>query len=193
MRKALIVVDVQNDFLPGGALAVPRGDEVIEPICKLIHSQEYALIILTQDWHPPETSHFDHWPIHCVAGTKGAEIAHDVESEFTQVVGDEVRGFRAIKGVYRDQDGYSGFEGYGRGGFEDYPDLSVDDVLEDERIEEIDIVGLALDFCVRATALDAVQGYKTRVLLGATRSVDGITGEAAVEEMEEAGVEVVNE
>lgn len=175
--RALIVVDVQNDFCPGGALAVPDGDAVVEPINRM--AREAPLVIATRDWHPADHGSFAErggpWPVHCVAGTAGAELHPGIERDRVDVVLD--------KGQALDRDGYSGFEG-----------TELERLLREHDVDTVDITGLALDYCVKATALDARRaGLNVVVHRGATRAVEVEPGdgERAVEELRAAGVEVV--
>lgn len=175
--RALIVVDVQNDFCPGGALAVPDGDAVVEPINRM--AREAPLVIATRDWHPADHGSFaargGPWPVHCVAGTAGAELHPGIERDRVDVVLD--------KGQALDRDGYSGFEG-----------TELERLLREHDVDTVDITGLALDYCVKATALDARRaGLNVVVHRGATRAVEVEPGdgERAVEELRAAGVEVV--
>ena len=175
--RALIVVDVQNDFCPGGALAGPDGDAVVEPINRM--AREAPLVIATRDWHPADHGSFAErggpWPVHCVAGTAGAELHPGIERDRVDVVLD--------KGQALDRDGYSGFEG-----------TELERLLREHDVDTVDITGLALDYCVKATALDARRaGLNVVVHRGATRAVEVEPGdgERAVEELRAAGVEVV--
>jgi nicotinamidase/pyrazinamidase len=173
---ALIVVDVQNDFCAGGALAVPDGDAVVEPINRL--AREARFVVATRDWHPPNHNSFrDYggpWPAHCVQGSGGAELHPRLDRERIDTVVDA--------GQTPDLEGYSGFEG-----------TELERVLRDHGVREVHVVGLALDYCVKATALDARRaGFDVVVDLDATRSIDAHPGDAqrAVEQMREAGVRV---
>lgn len=179
-KRALIVVDVQNDFCPGGALPVPHGDEVIEPLNRLIDEflARGDLVIKTRDWHPPVTKHFaaygGKWPVHCVQGTKGAE--------FHPQLRDDPRIIVVSKGM-GDADGYSGFDQTG-----------LEKILREHGVEEVWIGGLATDYCVKHTALDALrEGFKVRVLRDASRAVnlDPHDEERAIAEMRRAGAEIV--
>jgi nicotinamidase/pyrazinamidase len=167
-RTALSVIDVQNDFAhPGGTLYVDEGDGIIPHINALIRQarQSSSFVVYTQDWHPPDTPHFEpyggRWPVHCVRGTWGAEL-----HEGLYVDGPVVR-----KGT-RGEDGYSGFTARDvdtgvelRTGLED--------LLRDQEIERVVVVGLAHDVCVKATALDAQRlGFEAGVDLRATRPVN---------------------
>jgi nicotinamidase/pyrazinamidase len=171
------VVDVQNDFCPGGALAVPDGDQVVEPVNEL--AERMGLVVATRDWHPPDHGSFQAyggpWPVHCVQDTDGAELHPRVRRELLDVVLD--------KGQTRDLDGYSGFE-----------ETSLERLLRERGADTVHVAGLALDYCVRATALDArLAGWRVVVHRDATRAVEVQPGdgERAVEELRAAGVEVV--
>ncbi len=176
--RALIVVDVQNDFCPGGALAVPEGDEVVEPINRLAAGSGF--VVATRDWHPADHGSFAEqggpWPVHCVAGTPGAELHPGVDSGLIDAIVD--------KGQAPDREGYSGFEG-----------TKLERLLREHDVDAVDVAGLALDYCVKATALDARRaGLAVTVHRGATRPVEVQPGdgERAVEELRAAGVEVVD-
>ncbi len=187
---ALIVVDVQNDFAdPAGSLAVTGGNEVIPYVNAQIGAalEAGALIVYTQDWHPPSTPHFAKdggpWPVHCVAGTWGAELHPGLIAG----AGPSIR-----KGV-NGEDGYSGFAMRDPAtGAELATDLV--GLLRARGIRRVVVCGLATDYCVRATALDAVTfGYRTRVLLEGVRAVDLQPGDGAraLRALADAGVEVV--
>jgi nicotinamidase/pyrazinamidase len=171
---ALIVVDVQNDFCPGGALAVPDGDRVIRLANAL--AREAPLVIATRDWHPPDHRSFaangGPWPEHCVRDTPGAELHPDLDREPIDAIVD--------KGQSRDSEGYSGFE-----------DTGLERLLRDRDAHEVHIAGLALDYCVRATALDARRaGFDVVVHADATRAVDPSARERVLDELRAAGVRV---
>lgn len=173
---ALIVVDVQNDFCPGGALAVPHGDEVVEPVNEL--ARKAPFVVATRDWHPPDHSSFASnggpWPVHCVAGTPGAELHPGIDRESIDVVID--------KGQVRDTEGYSGFEG-----------TELEQLLRERGVKRVDVAGLALDYCVKATALDARRaGFDVVVHRDATRAVDASPGdgERALAQLRAAGVRI---
>jgi nicotinamidase/pyrazinamidase len=175
--EALIIVDVQNDFCPGGALAVAGGDEIVPVINEL--ARDTPFVVATRDWHPAAHSSFadrgGQWPVHCVQGTEGAELHPQLDARAIDLVVD--------KGQDADQPGYSGFE-----------DTDLEQALRDQGVERVDVVGLALDYCVRATALDAKRaGFDVTVHRGATRAVNVEPGddERAVAELREAGVTVV--
>ena len=172
----LIVVDVQNDFCQGGALAVPDGDAVVAPTNQLI--DRVPFVVATRDWHPPDHHSFaaqgGPWPEHCVQGTRGAQLHSDLDVASVDVVVD--------KGQDPALDGYSGFEQTG-----------LEQLLREHGVDTVHVAGLALDYCVRATALDARRlGFDVVVHRDATRAVDASPGdgERAVQELREAGVTV---
>jgi nicotinamidase/pyrazinamidase len=174
---ALIVVDVQNDFCPGGALAVPDGDQVIAPINELARAAPF--VVATRDWHPPDHQSFapngGPWPVHCVQETPGAELHPAIDRSLVDVVLD--------KGQARDTEGYSGFEHTG-----------LETLLRERGAREVHIAGLALDYCVRATALDAHKaGFDVVVHEEATRAVEAKPGDAerTLEDLRDAGVKLV--
>ena len=206
MRTALIVVDVQNDFCEGGSLAVDGGSDVAAAISEHIeqHHGDYEAIVGTLDWHISPGSHFSEdpdfrtsWPVHCVAETEGADTHDEFETDRIEAW------FR--KGEY--EAAYSGFEGVlapetstplgaveEEDEAEDEEPIGLDDWLRDREIEAVDIVGLAADHCVRATALDAADaGYETRVLLSLSAAVSPDSLEDVIDELDDAGVEVVRD
>ena len=180
-KQALIVVDVQNDFCPGGTLAVPRGDEVVEPLNHLIDEflERGAPVYKSRDWHPVQTKHFASyggtWPVHCVQNTKGAEF-HPALHDDPQI--------EVISKGLGDKDCYSAF---------DETDLASH--LHEQGVEEVVVGGLATDYCVKNTVLDALRnGFKVKVLKNAMRAVDLQPGDGAqaIEEMRAAGAEIVS-
>ena len=180
-KKALIVVDVQNDFCPGGSLAVARGDEVITPLNKLMKEflDRGEPVYKTRDWHPAQTKHFaaygGTWPIHCVQNTAGAEFHADLL--------DDPRITVISKGIDESADGYSGFDG-----------TNLSERLRNEGVQEVWVGGLATDYCVKETVLDAVrQGFEVKALADAMRAVNvkPDDGAKAVAEMRQAGAEIV--
>ncbi|MFJ4027673.1 isochorismatase family protein [Paenarthrobacter sp. NPDC089989] len=205
MAKALIIVDVQNDFCEGGTLAVEGGAAVAGAISEYLdaNQQHFDHVVATQDWHIEPGSHFsdepdmvDSWPPHCRARTKGAELHQDLDPEYIEAY------FR--KGQYTAA--YSGFEGV-LAPEDDVPSgdlkagttvaevldedaIGLDDWLQGHDVEEVVVVGLATDYCVKATALDAVQaGYATTVIAELTAGISDDLDEA-FDDMESAGVEV---
>ena len=182
-KKALIVVDVQNDFCPGGSLAVAQGDEVVAPLNKLMKDflDRGEPVYKTRDWHPAKTKHFQvfggTWPIHCVQNTTGAEFHPDLL--------DDPRITIISKGIDESADGYSGFDGTNLG-----------QLLRDEEVEEVWVGGLATDYCVKETVIDAVrQGFEVRALADAMRAVNinPDDGKNALEEMREAAAQIVGD
>jgi nicotinamidase/pyrazinamidase len=188
-RAALIVVDVQNDFAdPAGGLSVPGGDTILPAVNGEIASASAAgaFVVYTQDWHPASTPHFAKdggiWPVHCVAGTWGAELHPDLL---------EVEGGRIRKGVHG-EDGYSGFTIRDAETGETIP-TELEALLRAREIERAVVCGLATDYCVKATAIDAATlGFSTYLLLDAARAVNLNPGddERAVDEMRAAGVTI---
>jgi nicotinamidase/pyrazinamidase len=197
--NALILVDLQNDFLPGGALAVPGGDEVIAVANRLAH--EYSLVIATQDWHPREHASFaaNHagrrpgevidldglsqvlWPVHCVQNTGGALFAPGLDTRAIHHV--------VQKGTDPAIDSYSGFFDNGR-----RKGTGLGELLEGQGVRHVTVAGLATDYCVKFTALDARQlGMAVTVNLSGCRGVNlhPDDSHAAVEEMVKAGVRVL--
>jgi len=180
-KRALIVVDVQNDFCPGGSLAVTNGDEVIDPLNQLIEEflENGEPVFKTRDWHLPTTKHFQAyggtWPVHCVQNTRGAEFHPRLLDD---------KHIRVISKGLGDEDCYSGFDG---------TDLALQ--LQRLGIEEIWVGGLATDYCVKNTVLDGLrEGFKVKVVEDAMRPVDvqAGDGERAMAEMSAAGAELVN-
>ena len=175
--EALILVDVQNDFCPGGALAVTDGDAVV-PILNAL-AREADVVVTTRDWHPSDHGSFapngGPWPVHCVQGTAGAQLHGALEPGPGAVILD--------KGQRRDGDGYSAFEN---------PEL--ERILREHGVHTVDVGGLALDYCVRATALDARKaGFDVVLHRAATRAVDATPGdgERALAQLRDAGVRIV--
>ena len=188
MRRALIVVDVQNDFCEGGSLAVAGGADVAAAVTELIGLAPAGSrhVAATRDHHVDPGDHFsDHpdfvrsWPAHCVAGTEGVGFHPNFAPAVTSGAVDAV----FDKGKYAAA--YSGFEGTDENG------TPLAEWLRERDVDEVDVVGIATDHCVRATALDAVrEGFRTQVLLDLTAGVSRETTERALEEMREAGVEL---
>ncbi|MBO0829087.1 MAG: isochorismatase family protein [Streptosporangiales bacterium] len=186
MTKALVVVDVQNDFCEGGSLAVAGGADVAAAISDYLAHRggEYAHVVATQDWHVDPGAHFSpepdfvrSWPEHCVHDSKGAEL----HPAFDQGRVEE----RFRKGRY--DDGYSGFDGTSTDG-----DRRLPDWLRDHGVDALDVVGIATDHCVRATTVDAARGgFTTRVLLDLTAGVSRETTDRALADMRGAGAELV--
>ncbi|AMB40964.1 isochorismatase family protein [Arthrobacter sp. TES] len=205
MSKALIIVDVQNDFCEGGSLAVNGGAAVAAAISEYLdaNQQQYDHIVATQDWHIEPGDHFsdtpdmvDSWPPHCRARTKGAEIHEDLDPEFIQAYfrkGQYTAAYSGFEGVLAPEDDVpSGDLKAGQAVTEvlDEDAIGLDDWLQSHDVEDVVVVGLATDYCVRATALDAVQaGYNTTVIAELTAGI-AEDPEEVFEELEAAGVEV---
>lgn len=189
MSRALLIVDVQHDFCEGGSLPVAGGVEVARRISEHVaeHGQEYAAVVATADWHADPGDHWSDqpdfrtsWPVHCRAGTEGAQFRPELEGALQHVT----TVFR--KGEH--EAAYSGFEGstevHGRR-------VGLAEWLAERDITEVDVAGLATDHCVRATALDAVrEGLEATVLLDLCAGVAPDTTEAALQELRAAGVTV---
>lgn len=183
-RRALVIVDVQNDFCEGGSLAVDGGAAVARGISTLLAgSHGYHHVVATKDFHIDPGSHFsdqpdyvDSWPVHCVAGTDGAEFHPGLDTASVEAV--------FCKGHY--SAAYSGFEGAADDG------TSLGDWLRERDVDAVDVVGIATDYCVKATAADAVAaGFTTRVVLDLTAGVSPTTTGAAIDALRAAGVEVL--
>lgn len=186
MGKALIIVDVQNDFVEGGSLAVAGGKQVGQDIAKFItdNHADYELIVTTQDWHIDPKGHFaetpdyvDTWPVHCVAETKGADIVTSVTAALGDlilnkgVVVEQVR-----KGQY--EAAYSGFEGK-TGAKSALRNSSLADLLDYYDVTDVEVTGIATDYCVKATALDAAEaGFNTTVISSLCAGIDTANVEA---------------
>ncbi|WP_432506266.1 nicotinamidase [Kineococcus arenarius] len=195
MTRALVVVDVQNDFCPGGALGVAGGDEVAAATSQLLARGgiAYDHVVATQDFHVDPGAHFsdtpdfvDSWPPHCRAGSYGALLHDALDTSRVEAV------FR--KGQYAAA--YSGFEGTTTSVTAEGGELvtGLADWLRERGVDEVHVVGIATDHCVRATALDAArEGFRTTVLLGLTAGISAATVEPALEQMRAAGVSLVGE
>ena len=177
-RDAIILVDVQNDFCPGGALPVPEGDQVV-PALNALLQRVRAFTVATRDWHPPTHCSFrpqgGPWPVHCVAGTPGADFHPALATERVAHV--------ISKATRPEEEAYSGF-----------PGTELADLLRRRGIRRVFVGGLATDYCVKATALDAVKnGFEVTVLEDAIRGVEVQPGDCAraLEEMKRAGIRLL--
>jgi nicotinamidase/pyrazinamidase len=179
-KRALLVVDVQNDFCPGGTLAVAEGDQVVAPLNELIEEflERGEPVFKSRDWHPAKTKHFaaygGTWPVHCVQNTTGAEFHPDLIDDIH---------IRVVSKGVGDTDCYSAF---------DETDLALQ--LRRLAVEEVWIGGLTTDYCVKTTVLDALQeGFSVKVVENAIRpvNVNPGDGERAIAEMRNAGAEIV--
>lgn len=175
--RALLVVDVQNDFCEGGSLAVEGGHDVAAGVTELLAGDHgYGLVVASRDWHEPHSSnggHFDEWPVHCVEGSQGSDYAPGFDTTGVDV---HVRKGQGVPA-------YSAFEGVTDDG------RALTEVLRDRGITAVDVCGIATDHCVRASALDATRaGFKVRLLDGLHAGVAEETIASALDEMRAAGV-----
>lgn len=180
MRRVVIVVDVQRDFCEGGALAASDTPSLLEPLRRFVDTarQRGELIVFTQDWHPDDHSSFQSnggpWAVHCVAGSRGAELVPSLVVDPNDLI---IR-----KGTSRDQEGYSAFQS-----------TRLAPRLRSLGIESIAICGIATDYCVRATALDAQgAGFKVTVLTDLVRAVDNNTFAMVLSELRNAGIDSID-
>ena len=199
--KALLLIDIQNDFVPGGALAVPDGGAVVAPANALMMRPEFGLVLATQDWHPRNHGSFaaNHtnkkpgeiielnglrqilWPVHCVQGSKGAEFVAGLDMNRVHKI------FQ--KGTDPEIDSYSGFFDNGH-----RKSTGLGDYLKSQNVKNVYVLGLATDYCVKFTALDAIGlGFETFLVEDASRGVNLRPDDSknAIEEMRRAGVRVI--
>jgi nicotinamidase/pyrazinamidase len=173
--KALLIVDVQNDFLMGGSLAVKDAEDVIPVINKLM--DKFDLVMASKDWHPTKTVHFEKWPAHCVADSKGAEFHPELaDDKIDQIF---------YKGTGNKDDGYSAFEA---------TNIELVDFLRKKQVQELYICGIALEFCVKSTALDALkEGFDIFLVKDAiaTFSKEKEEVDKKYSEIEKAGANVI--
>lgn len=209
--EAILIVDAQYDFFPGGSLAVADGDQIVEPICRLLNQKRVEFggrypVYLTQDWHPEQTKHFKEgggiWPPHCVRETRGAEIHEVIEQALLgfKIWSDKLWVKNYQKGTNPEDDGgYSAFDAVGEGGFVDgvWTKSAGRPLAEDLRKDDVDtliVCGLATDYCIKASVLDALKnGFNVKLFLDGIRAVninEG-DGDAAIAEMEKAGAQLV--
>jgi len=201
MKKALLIVDVQNDFTPGGALAVPEGDEIVPLVNRLAQDSFFGLVVATQDWHLADHLSFasQHpgknigevielggepqvlWPDHCVQGTNGAQLCRELDATNLDRI------FQ--KGQKREVDSYSGF--YDN---DHQTSTGLGEYLKEQEVAEVYVCGLATDYCVKYSAIDANQfGFKTYLIEDAARGVNLTAGDVqnAVDEMRDNGITIV--
>jgi len=186
-ETALLIVDVQKDFCPGGALPVPEGDQVVPVLNRAIErfQQGGGLIIASRDWHPARSTHFaaygGKWPVHCVQDTEGAAFHPQLRLPAEAVV--------VSKGTGENEDGYSAFEARTNDG------TPLEDLLREKGVRRLVVGGLATDYCVRASVLGALErGFEVLVLRDAIRGVDVQPGdsERALAEMQQKGAKLVS-
>lgn len=174
--KALLVNDVQNDFCPGGSLAVPDGDHIVPVINNLM--DQFELVLASRDWHPPDSRHFERWPVHCVRDTPGAEYHADLNTAGINL--------EMFKGTENADDGYSAFEATNRNFLQ---------VLRDNNVTELYVAGIATEFCIRATVLEALKNnIRTFVITDAIKGIAARPDDPvkALEEMAAAGAVLVS-
>ena len=176
MAEALIIVDFQNDFTPGGALAVAEGDTIAGHINSLAADSRFELVVATRDWHPPDHGSFvEHggpWPVHTVQDTEGAQLHEALDHERLDVIVD--------KGQNPNTEGYSGFD-----------ETGLEHLLRERGIDRLTVVGLATDYCVKNTALDALRhGFEVTVDSAGVRGVDAGDSERALDELRAAGAKI---
>ncbi|MFF1880923.1 isochorismatase family protein [Pseudarthrobacter sp. NPDC058196] len=208
MSRALIIVDVQNDFCEGGSLAVDGGAAVAGAVSEYLdaHHSEFDYVVATQDWHIDPGSHFsetpdfkDSWPRHCVAGTRGAELHPDLDTEYIDAYfrkGQFAAAYSGFEGLLAPEDAVptgerqaGGMAGSADASGVDEDAIGLDDWLQGHDVEDVVVVGIATDYCVKATSLDAVQaGYGVTVVRSLTAGIAEDL-EDAVAEMELGGVD----
>jgi nicotinamidase/pyrazinamidase len=173
--RTLLIVDVQNDFCPEGALAIKDGNKVVPVINRIIDM--FDLVLASKDWHPEKTIHFDKWSVHCVRNTNGAEFHPDLNvDKIDQIL---------RKGTGNQDDGYSAFEA---------SNINLEQLLKDKGINELYITGLATDYCVKATAIEASEkGFNTYVITDAIKAVNAQPEDntRALKEMKKAGCNLI--
>ncbi|MGQ7868507.1 isochorismatase family protein [Sunxiuqinia sp. sy24] len=174
--KALLLVDLQNDFLPGGALPAPDGNSIIPVVNALI--DQFELVIASKDWHPNNSIHFQKWPIHCLANSAGAAFPEELNQHKIKTV--------LLKGTRNSDDGYSAFEA---------TNIQLTNILNENQVDQLYVCGLTTEYCVKNTVLDALNaGYQTYVVKEAVAAVKAQPGdeEKAWEEMQDAGAIIVH-
>lgn len=176
MKRGLIIVDVQRDFCPGGALPASKGHEVVPVINKLI--DQFDLVVASKDWHPAKTVHFDKWPPHCIRGTEGAAFHPGINEKKIDLV--------ALKGTGNSDDGYSAFEA---------TNIDLSYAFKKREIDTLYITGLTTEYCVQSTAKDALNaGFQVYVVTDAVAPVEQQAGdhEKALRQMQDAGIALVS-
>jgi nicotinamidase/pyrazinamidase len=174
--RALLIVDLQNDFCPGGALGVENAESVVPVINEL--AKKFDLVIASKDWHPPGSVHFEKWPVHCVKNTRGAEFHPDLNTEAIDQV--------FLKGTENKDDGYSAFEATNK---------KLTDYLRDRNVDTLYVAGLTTDYCVKESAIDSAKnGFETIVIKDAIKAVNAKEGDGkkAIDAMKAAGCKMMN-
>ncbi|MEF3255896.1 MAG: nicotinamidase [Deferribacterales bacterium] len=172
--KALIIVDVQNDFCPGGNLAVPEGDKIVPYINNII--DKFDIVIASQDWHPDKGEHFEKWPLHCLANSKGAELHPDLKKDRIDIF--------LFKGTDGSDTGYSAFEA---------TNLDLTAFLKEKGIKDLYITGLATEYCVKATSLDALKnGFNVFLIKEATKGINPEDCDKTFKELDSKGVKIIS-
>ena len=195
--NALILIDIQNDFLSGGSLEVPKGDDIIDNVNSIMDN--YNIVVATKDWHPKDHISFasNHknknvgqiikinnldqmlWPDHCIKDSKGSEFPKKLNSHKIHKI--------FYKGVDSDIDSYSGFYDNGK-----IRSTGLSNFLKKSNINQVDIVGLATDYCVKYSSIDAYnEGFKTKVLCSCVRGISVQTTETAFKEMKDMGISII--
>ena len=173
--KALLIVDVQNDFCPGGALPAPDGDRVVPVINRIM--DKFNFVVASRDWHPEGTVHFDKWPEHCIKNTPGADFHPGLETDKISL--------QVFKGTGDVDDGYSAFEATSH---------DLDRVLREYGVEEVYVSGLTTEYCVKSTAADSQKkGYKTYLVTDAVEGVKQNPDDVkkALDEMAGIGIQMI--
>lgn len=173
--KALLIVDVQNDFCPGGALAVQDGDQIIPVINKLMN--QFQTVVASRDAHPEHSKHFEKWPVHCVKGTEGARFHPDLNTSAIDQVFE--------KGTGPDDDGYSAFQA---------TNLDLDNYLKEKGVRELYVTGLATNFCVKNSAIDAAKkSYEVYLVEDGTKGINTDQGDVdrAINTMKNNGIQLI--
>lgn len=181
-NTALVVVDMQNDFVsPEGALYVNGSEKIIKPIHDLIESQKWEIVIFTQDWHPLDHCSFSKFPAHCIQNTNGAEL-------ISQFKFNNINHTLFKKGFFKEIDCMSAFKDqYGR-------PTGLDQLLKSFDTKDLVVVGVATEYCVRDTVLDAISlGYEVTVVSDLIKCIDDNCGEKVIEEMKKTGAILINE
>lgn len=181
-KHALIVVDMQNDFFEGGALPAPDAHKILPRLNTEIKSDNYDLVLYTQDWHPKRSKHFHRWPPHCIRGTGGAEL-HD-SLKYRRLPDGEHS--KIIKGFCAEDDGYSGFEGIAHDGSD------LEDFLLQWEVAKISVGGLATDWCVGATGLDGLKyGFEVDILIQCIQGIDPDETDKMLSKLHEEGARLL--